>query len=148
MSPRRDERELRRFNVCRTANRDFSKEYIAQLNGRALEEEFPGTEPGDFILVRNTVTVPEEFRTERLDVPDVPAGDTPETVTTELHMPVFVNDDIRYDSDRDVVGDIGLDFAVRTALGAPSELDLDYGEGAESEPSSKPHPFPIPKPNA
>lgn len=90
-----------RLRVCPTSERNFNKEYIAQLNEDVLAERFPETAENDFILIRNN-----------------------DPIETEVHARVVVNDDVPDDA-------IGLDFTLRTALGAPSDLELEHG-GASS----------------
>ncbi|MFB6085635.1 MAG: hypothetical protein ABEJ84_02315 [Halodesulfurarchaeum sp.] len=89
-----------RLRVGTTSNREFSKEYITQVNGEVLREYFPDTTEGDFLRIRNT-----------------------NSLATEIHARVKLNEDLPSDT-------IGLDFTVRTALGAPSELEVKHGEAS------------------
>lgn len=86
------------LRVCPTFDRDFEKEYIAQLNKQTLKENFPHTNQGGFLLIRNR-----------------------NSIEVELHARVFVNNEIE-------MGSIGLDFTLRTAIGAPSDLEVKHGE--------------------
>lgn len=86
-----------RLAVCSTFDREFAREYIAQLNQQTLAT-LGDVDEGDFLLIRNL-----------------------EPLETELHTRVRLNSDIPDDS-------IGLDFTLRTALGVPSEREVDYGD--------------------
>jgi len=90
-----------KFTVCPTSNRNFSKEYIVQINNKVLHDRFPNVSEGEFLLVRS-----------------------PGNLQTEVHARVQVAEDL--DSEH-----IGLDFTLRTALGAPSELEVEHGEAEE-----------------
>lgn len=91
-----------RLEVCPTAQRDFEKEYIAQLSRESLETNFPDTAEREFLAIRSM-----------------------EPIETEIHARVMVNEEIPS-------GSIGLDFTLRTALGAPSALEREHGD-ADSE---------------
>lgn len=105
--------EPERFRVSPTSNRNFEKEYIVQLNQEELRETFPGTSEGNFLVIRSE-----------------------QPLEVEIHARVFINDDISEEH-------IGLDFTLRTALGAPSILEVEHGEAksvgvVEVEPLANP----------